>query len=181
MMRRVMMMPVLMALMCLQQAAHAQPSSPTSPKGAEVRLVVTGGARAATVKGELLAVDSTQVWLVVDHRNTTVSRTSVTGVKVRAHTFGGKRGLLIGLVGGIVTSIGMGTACNSAEDATGCGSFVAAWGGIWLLVTAISAAFLEGNSWDTLPPADWSRVAAYARYPQGVPPSLTAEPFTPKR
>jgi hypothetical protein len=181
MMRRVTTLPLLVALMCLARSAHAQPSSPTSPKGAEVRLVVAGSTRSATVKGELLAVDSNQVWLLVDQRNTTVSRTSVTGVKVRAHQFGGKRGFLAGLVGGIVTSIGMSIACRAAEDSSGCGTFVAAWGGIWLLVTAISAAFMEGNSWDTLPPSDWSRIAAYARYPQGVPPSLTAEPYAPKR
>jgi hypothetical protein len=102
-------------------------------------------------------------------------------VKVRAHKFGGKRGLLFGLVSGVLSSVGMAAACGSVEDTSDCGTFVAAWGGIWLIVTAISAAFMEGNSWDQLPVTDWSRIASHARYPQGAPPSLTAEAWVERR
>ena len=172
---------MLLTAISIALPAHAQPSSPTSPMGAEVRVEVAGAQRRTTLNGELLAVDSAQVWMLVDERATTVSRASVTSVKVRAHKFGGKRALLVGLMGGIVSGVGMAAACNSVEDATGCGAFVFAWEGVWLLITAISAAFMEGNSWDRLPLANWSRIANYARYPQGAPPSLTAEAYVEKR
>lgn len=172
---------MLCAVICFALPADAQPSSPTSPKGAEVRVELAGAPRRVTVNGELLAVDSNQVWLLVDKRATTVSRASVTGVKVRAHKYGGKRGRLIGLVGGIASGLGLAAACSTVEDAGGCVSFVAVWEGIWLLVTAISAAFMERSSWDALPLTEWSSIATHARYPQGAPPSLTAEAYVEKR
>ena len=86
----------------------------------------------------------------------------------------------MGLIGGVVTGVGLGAACSSVEDASGCGGVVVAWEAAWMLVTAISAFFMDGNSWDTLPLNSWTVIAAYARYPQGVPPSFTAEPYVGK-
>ena len=174
--QRVLAMPILMALMWIALPAQAQPSSPTSPKGAEVKVKVSDPLRPTTMRGELLAVDSTQLWLLVDNRETAIPRPDVVHVDVRVHKFGGKRALLGGLVGGILTGLGMAVACSSIDDTSGCGTFVAAWEGVWLLVTAISAAFMEGNSWESLPLSNWSRIASYARYPQGPPPGMTAPP-----
>lgn len=175
--------PAIIAVLLLAAPAPAQKptvTSPTSPMGSEARLRVLDGKRTVTVKGELLAVDSSHVWLLVDNHTTTIPRAQVREVRARAHKYDGKRGMLMGLVGGIATGLGMAAACGSVEDATGCGSFVVAWEAIWLLVTAISALFMERNSWDTLPLNSWTVIAAYARYPQGVPPLLIAEPYVGK-
>jgi hypothetical protein len=46
-------------------------------------------------------------------------------------------------------------------------------------VTGVSAAFMERNSWDRLPLTSWSRIADYARYPQGPPPVLAPAKYPP--
>lgn len=145
-------------------------ASPTSTHGSQVRVVHASPARVTSVRGELLAADSTHLWLQVDTAVRSFPRNEVTRLQVRAHQYGGRRAFLVGAVGGVVTSIGMNVACNSYEDTADCGIFSAIWGGLWVLLTSISAAFMESNSWQTLPLADWERVAGYARYPQGMPP-----------
>jgi len=169
---------LVIALVTSPGATHAQPTSPRSPKGAETQVVLAGASRPVTVRGELLAVDSAKVWVLTDSRVTAIPRTDITGLKVRVHKFGGMRAFLTGLVGGVLTTVGMGVACGSVEDSEGCPGFVAAWGTAWLLVTGISAAFMEGNSWDALPLSDWSRIATHARFPQGMPPSMITEGLT---
>lgn len=177
---------IVMAMSLLAPPIPAQASSqrplvtPASAKGAEARVRVADGSRTVTLKGELLAVDSSHVWLLVNSRPTTIPRANVQGVRARVHRYDGKRGLVMGLIGGVVTGLGMAAACGSVEDQTGCGNFVAGWEAAWLLVTVVSALFMDANSWTTLPVQQWSVVAAYARYPQGVPTSMTGEPYAAK-
>lgn len=174
--RHLLLASALAVTLCLTSRAQAQPASPNSPTGAEVKVVLADPQRPITVRGELLAIDSTQVWLLVDHRTATFERAKVVRLDVRAHKFGGLRGFIGGLVGGVATGIGMAAACGAIDDPSGCGGFVAAWEAVWLLVTGISAAFMERNSWDRLPLTSWSRIADYARYPQGAPPAMTVPP-----
>ncbi len=171
--------PVLAALALLAPNADAQSlaANPASPRGSEVRVAVRAGARSVTVKGELLAIDSAQVWIVVKDRITTIPRDSVTRIRLRVHRFGGARAAIVGAVGGFLTGLGMVVACSSLEETSDCGGVFVAWQIPWVVLTAISAMFMQSNSWEALPVDGWWRVAAYARYPQGAPPTLIAEPL----
>jgi hypothetical protein len=163
-----------------QPTASTHLPSPASRLGTEVRLALHEGTGVQRLQGELLAVDSTRVWLLVDGRATAVERATIDDSRVRVHRAGRRLAWIVGAIGAVATGFGMTGACQSVEGQS-CGGVFPAMAAVWAVFALISGEFMEMNTWQRIPVARWEQLALYARYPQGAPASFMAEPPLSRR
>jgi hypothetical protein len=155
----------------------AQPSSPTSPNGTEVRVTVNG----ERSRGELLAVSGDSLWVWIRNRTVALPRPALERVEYRRHNFTSRRALLTGAAISGVTTLGIAAACSSpeADSGGGCVSVAAGWFAATGLLALFSGILATDAEWKTLPPDQWDQLAAHARHPQGLPQAGLSTPPPP--
>jgi len=133
--------------------------------GANVRVLPHGG---GDVRGELIGLDAERVWVLGrDSILRSVSREDVRGVRVQRNAHSATQLRRWTAAGASTTGLGMLIACNSVDDAEGCAVFALVWGFAWALVGGVTT--LLAHPTLEVPAAGLDSVAAYARFPQGVP------------
>jgi hypothetical protein len=149
-------------------SACVLPGGPASPNGRHASLDLQHG---TSTDGELLAVDSTGLWLL--RRDTVVhyDAAAINRVRLSRHSFDGKRTIVWMVLTGIGTGALLTVACSRVEN-TDCGGVLPAFA---LSYTTAGALFALGNQnssewhWST---QEWERLRPYARFPQGLPPGV---------
>jgi hypothetical protein len=135
--------------------------------GSRVRLERRDGSR---LSGELLAAERDSVWVLDRGEIAVMPLVLLQSVQVRRGGGPDATGILVwAVVGGLVTGGALTAACSSVTEDCG-GVFVGtlvSWG----LVGGIAAAITRSpHRWL---PLDAHAIAPYARFPQGLPPSVT--------
>jgi hypothetical protein len=125
---------------------------------------------APETRGELLAVDGGRIWIGTKQGVRDFDAAALREVRVRRHGLTGGWAVRWGLVGGLASGVAMTAACSSVNgnDAGGCATTGALWGGAWVLVGLLAAPSLEGSSQIRLDAAS-DRLKLYARLPGGLP------------
>lgn len=161
-------------------ASRAQASSPLSPLGTEVRLMINE----QESRGELLAVSTDSLWIETKSRTVALPRLGLAKVEYRRHKFGARRVLATGLIISGVSTLGIVAACNSPEvsmSASECGSVTAGWLAATSVLSLLSSGIGQGNDWKTLLPEQFDQLVAHARFPQGLPTPAQPNPQPPPR
>jgi hypothetical protein len=155
----------------------AQPSSPTSPYGTEVRVTING----ERSRGELLAVSGDSLWVWIGNRTVALPRPALERVEFRRHNFTSRRALITGAAISGVTTLGIAAACSSpeADSGGGCVSVAAGWFAVTGLLSLFSGILATDAEWKTLAPDQWDQLAAHARHPQGLPQAGLSTPPPP--
>jgi hypothetical protein len=152
--------------------------------GREVTVAMSGSKH--ELKGELLVVDKSTIWIRAEDGVRELPLRDVREVRVRRHGFGARKALTWAVVGGAVTGIGLAAACSSVEGDNNCGGVGLVTAGIWLLAGALTAPALESSSRIEYPQPSADTLRPFARLPQGLPPgvepaSLASGPPAPSR
>lgn len=148
-----------------------EPNAAVAPMGAPVQLHTAAGGTAA--EGELLAVSGDSLWIKPmqglagtiagfaqrDLTKVVISRGS--GLRQRTTR---------GFVFGIITGIGMSSACASVSD--GCGGLLVFSVGISSALGAIAGYSTQQLRMLTVSPPYTESLRPYARWPQGFPPGI---------
>jgi hypothetical protein len=132
--------------------------------------VVPTGFEAKKVKGELLAVDQSRLWLHTKEGVRDFDVAAVREVQVKRHDLGGGLARRIGLIGGLVSALALTASCASVEGngGGGCAAIGAGIGGVWALTGVLSSMSLDKSSHARMSPDDLA-LRAYARFPAGRP------------
>lgn len=153
----------------------AGPLAAQSPEhrvtGAEVLVNVRG--HPGTVRGELLAVADDTVWVgrVGDQGVAPFPFPDVIAVRVRAHEAGASWTLRRVLAGWGSTSLGLTTACALAQSPN-CAVVPLVMAFPWGFLGGWAAMSNESGTWLRFQPQELTTLRPYARFPQGLPPSL---------
>jgi len=118
------------------------------------------------VRGELISIDEKKVTVIEPNKTTReLPRQAVRDVSVRQHRFGGGKGLVWTLAGGLVTSGALAASCSTTSS--GCGTVFSRTMLFWGVVGGLSSAFLESSTFKSVGPDEDLR--RFARFPQGLP------------
>jgi hypothetical protein len=128
---------------------------------ADIRILSEG------LEGELLSVSTDSLWVLSEGAVRGFSLQDVQFVDVHMHNWDSKRVWSWNLLAGLGSTIAMGAACSTVEDAE-CGSFLLSWSLSWLLFGGISAGALANSSRREVHPNP-DALRPYVRFPQGMP------------
>ncbi len=166
----------LLAALLLGGCAHntAPPDFLPSPQearregyGGWLELTVREGARGSrTAAGELLAVSEEELVLLGDSGVTTVPTAAVRGGRLTGYRSSA------GLVGSFAALGTLSTVSN--------GYFLVFTAPMWIFGGTIAAGTESTSPVIEVPPPHWLALAAWARFPQGIPPGLETGTLTPK-
>ena len=162
--------PILLVPQVARGQGHAQ-----RIMGAEVR--VTAGPE--RVHGELVAADSDSLWVAVDGLLKSWGAEHVSDLWVLDFKRGSPRiGHILAWAGlvSVGTAIGMVRACGryrameSADEH--CGIVVESYTVFFGGLAGSAAAIRGGDEWRLIPASEFADLAAYSRFPQGLPESV---------
>jgi len=139
--------------------------------GREVRVRALGTSRTPEAQGELISVDPEKI-IVLDRARAVreIPRQAVRDVSVRRHRFGGGKGLVWTLVGGLATGSALAVSCGSVGSNSSkgfCGGVFTGTMALWGIIGGLSSAALESSTYARVSPDDDLR--RFARFPQGLP------------
>lgn len=146
------------------------------PKPAEAQAIAYGGWIELTYKGaeakreadgELIAVSDDSVWVLSQNEGVVVSTASVKDGKLTAYA---------AQTGGLSGWTAVGTLSTLSN-----GAFLLFTAPLWLLVGGSSIAGESRDAQRKSPPLTWSELAAFARFPQGLPEGITFAALQAKR
>jgi hypothetical protein len=159
-----------LALACaLASSSCIMPAWAPSPNGRQVRVGTDDG----IVHGELIAVDSSGVWLLEQGALRHHEGNQVSIITLTRHPFGGQRTLTYMAISGAATGIALQIACGQVEDAS-CGSVIPGTVVIHLVFGLLPSLFNTISSHHNYTLLEWMDLRMYARYPQGLPPAVLA-------
>ncbi|MBI1966673.1 MAG: hypothetical protein HYS40_01670 [Gemmatimonadetes bacterium] len=138
----------------------------------------SGESRRPAMTGELIAASSDSLWVLADSGLASLPLAAADHVRVQRHNFGGGKGLVWTLIGGVVTGGALTSACSSVQG--DCGGVFVAVAVMWGLVGGVSSLSLEASSKTTIAGPPWEGLRPYARYPQGLPDSLDRAALRPR-
>jgi len=138
--------------------------------------VKTSDGSAATA-GELLAVQDGQLVLRTDRGPEPLPLSTVSKVRIKRHDWGGQRGFVWTLIGGVVTGAALSSACGQVS--TGCGSVGARVFALWLVVGGLSSVGMEHASHFDIARPTPDALRPFARFPQGLPEGWDQTSSTP--
>jgi hypothetical protein len=150
----------------------AQQPRVTTPTvlGRRVELLATP--RAAMVTGELLAAQGDSAWVLTSRpeRVVAVPVGPASQATIRRHGLTASRGVIWGLVVGVVSGVGLAAACSSVADE--CGGVLVGSVASGLVFGALAGLSFHVSSRRTFTPVRVEQLTPYARFPQGVPTGL---------
>ncbi|SHK91260.1 hypothetical protein [Rhodothermus profundi] len=146
-------------------AVRGQAPQRNAPRGYSIRLYVEQGQQ---LKGELLAVTQDTLWLLTDAEIRPLRLESISQVQVRYPGIRRSHLMRWSVIGGGVTGIALTGACMSVSE--GCVGVFALSMGLWLVAGGVAALFTHPPHLWVVP--DSQALVPYARFPQGLPPSM---------
>jgi hypothetical protein len=129
--------------------------------------VMRVGKEDSTIAGELIAARADSVWIFPDGGHVTALATNAirNGRLVRYHSDAGA-------VAGF-TVVGILTTVSN-------GAFLIITAPLWIITGSVAASSESRAPQRDVPPLGWADLAAYARFPQGLPPGIDLEEIRPK-
>lgn len=167
-------LPVLLVAMSAVLSA-CLPSMRTSPYG---RRATVFPVSAPTTTGELVAVTQDSIWLMRDSTLLVFASPEVRRVQVQRHQYNAKRTMVWMAIAGGTTALALTTACASYEsssEGTGesCAPVFPAVLATFAIAGGLFSLFNQSSSRHTFTADQVDAMRPYARFPQGVPDSLT--------
>lgn len=164
--------PLLCAVACAGNPAPAGflPSPAEAVRdvyGGWIEVTVSAGRRDSTIAGELIAARVDTVWILPDSggvvavSTTTVKQGRVARYNSEAGAIGGFTAL------GVVSTISNGYLLGITAP-------------LWIITGIVASSNESRAPLRGVPPLVWADVAAYARFPQGLPPGIDLGEIRPK-
>lgn len=170
--RGVMFAPLLCAVACAGNPAPAGflPSPAQAVRdvyGGWIEVTVSAGRRDSTIAGELIAARADTVWILPDGAGMVTVPTS-TVKKGRVARYRSDAGAIAGFTAlGVVSTVSNGYL----------GGFTAP---LWIITGIVASSNESRAPLRGVPPLAWTDLAAYARFPQGLPAGIDLGEIRPK-
>ena len=170
--RGVMLAPLFLAVAC---AGNPAPDgflpSPAGAAhdvyGAWIQVTVPVGRRDSTIAGELIAARADTVWILPDSGPVVAVPTS-TVKEGRVARYRSDAGAVAGFTAlGVVSTISNGFLAGFTAP-------------LWVITGVVAASNESRAPLRGVPPLQWTDLAAYARFPQGLPPGIDLAEIRPK-
>jgi hypothetical protein len=167
-----MLAPLLLAVACVRNPAPQGflPSPAQAPHdvyGGWIHVTVPAGGHDSTIAGELIAARADTVWILPDSggvvavATSTVKRGRVARYNAEAGAIGGFTAL------GVVSTISNGWLLGITAP-------------LWIITGIVASSNESRAPLRDVPPLEWANLAAYARFPQGLPPGIDLGEIRPK-
>lgn len=135
--------------------------------GGWIEVTVAVGRHDSTVAGELIAVRADSVWILPENGGVTALATTAVKRGRLAHYSSGA-----GAVSGF-SALGTVTTISN-------GAFLIFTAPAWIITGVVAASNESRAPLRDVPPLGWADLAAYARFPQGLPPGIDLAEIRPK-
>lgn len=164
---------LLLATLWIAVPAAAQRSPPPPPSytpfsvyGSQVILDRRG---VPSLRGELLAVSDTSLWLGDSTGAREVALSGLRQVRIDRHLPHAGRVFRTAMIIGSISGLALTAACSSVDDASGCGGVFIGSMLVWSAIGGLSAASVAASAYTYAAPEP-AVLQRFARYPQGMPP-----------
>jgi hypothetical protein len=170
--RGVVLAPLFFAVACAGNPAPAGflPSPAEAVRdvyGGWIEVTVTAGRHDSTIAGELIAARADTVWILPDSGPVVVVPTS-TVKRGRVARYSPQTGAIAGYTAlGVVSTISNGYLLGITAP-------------LWIITGIVSSSSESRAPLLGVPPLPWTDLAAYARFPQGLPPGIDLGEIRPK-
>ena len=170
--RGVMLAPLLCAVACAGNPAPAGflPSPAQAARdvyGGWIEVTVSAGRRDSTIAGELIAARADTVWILPDSGPAVAVPTS-TVKKGRVARYNSQAGAVAGFAAlGVVSTISNGFLLGITAP-------------LWIITGIVASSNESRAPLRGVPPLAWTDLAAYARFPQGLPAGIDLGEIRPK-
>jgi hypothetical protein len=160
-----------LAIYLLLAGPAAAQRVPVSVLGRQTEVTLDSGAQ---LRGELIEADATSLLLGAPTGFESTELADVVRVRVRQHDFTGGKVLTWVGIGALASGLGMTLACSQVDD-TSCGGVFPVVALSFGLIGGLFGAGITSSGWREIP-VDSEMLRAYARFPQGVPPTFRQGP-----
>ena len=170
--RGVMLAPLFLAVACAgNPASDGFLPSPAGAAhdvyGAWIQVTVPVGRRDSTIAGELIAARADTVWILPDSGPVVTVPTS-TVKHGRVARYNSEAGAIAGFTAlGVVSTISNGWLLGITAP-------------LWIITGIVASSNESRAPLRDVPPLVWANLAAYARFPQGLPPGIDLGEIRPK-
>ena len=170
--RGVMFAPLLLAVACAGNPAPQGflPSPAQAPHdvyGGWIQVTVPAGRHDSTIAGELIAARADSVWILPDSGGVVAVATS-TVKHGQVARYNSEAGSIAGFtVLGVVSTISNGFLAGFTMP-------------LWVITGIVASSNESRAPLRGVPPLQWTDLAAYARFPQGLPPGIDLGEIRPK-
>jgi hypothetical protein len=135
--------------------------------GAWIQVTVPAGRRDSTIAGELIAARADTVWILPD-RGPVVAVPTSTVKEGRVARYRSGAGAIAGFTAlGVVSTISNGFLLGITAP-------------LWIITGVVASSSESRAPLRDVPPLAWASLAAYARFPQGLPPGIDLAEIRPK-
>jgi hypothetical protein len=165
----------LLLVVSLAVLSACMPAMRISPHGRRTTVVPIS---APTATGELIAVTQDSIWLMRDSTLLVFASPQVRRVQVQRHQYDAKRTMVWMAIAGGTTALALTAACGSYESSPegGGGSCAPVFPGVlatFAIAGGLFALVNQSSSRHSFTSDQVDAMRPYARFPQGVPDSLT--------
>lgn len=170
--RGVVLAPLLFAMACAGNPAPAGflPSPAQAVRdvyGGWIEVTVSAGRHDSTIAGELIAARADTVWVLPDSGPVAAVPTS-TVKHGRVARYNSEAGAIAGFTAlGVVSTISNGFLLGITAP-------------LWIITGVVASSNESHAPLRGVPPLAWTDLAAYARFPQGLPPGIDLGEIRPK-
>jgi hypothetical protein len=170
--RGVMLAPLFLAVACAGNPAPEGflPSPAQAPQdvyGAWIQVTLSAGRHDSTIAGELIAARTDTVWILPDSGGVVAVPTS-TVKQGRVARYTSQAGAVAGFATlGVVSTISNGFLLGITAP-------------LWIITGIVASSNETRAPLRSVPPLAWADVAAYARFPQGLPPGIDFAEIRPR-
>ncbi|HET9707435.1 MAG TPA: hypothetical protein VFP39_03935 [Gemmatimonadales bacterium] len=170
--RRVWFAPLLCAVACAGNPAPdgflPSPADATHDVyGGWIEVTVAAGRQDSTIAGELIAARADTVWVLPDSGRIAAVSTS-TVKQARVARYRSEAGAIAGFTAlGVVSTISNGFLLGITAP-------------LWIITGIVASSNESRAPLRGVPPLPWAELAAYARFPQGLPPGIDLAEIRPK-
>ena len=170
--RGVALAPLILAVACAGNPAPAGflPSPAQAPQnayGGWIQVTVPAGRHDSTIAGELIAARADTVWVLPDSGPVVAVPTS-TVKQGRVARYTSEAGAISGFTAlGVVSTISNGFLLGITAP-------------LWIITGIVASSNESRAPLRDVPPLAWADLAAFARFPQGLPPGIDLGEIRPK-
>lgn len=136
--------------------------------GGWIELVVPAGRQEARIAGELIAARADTVWILPDTGRGAIAVATSTVKQGRLVSYRSDAGAVMGY-----TALGVLSTLSN-------GAFLILTAPAWLITGIVASSAESRTPIRDAPPHMWGELAAYARFPEGLPPGIDLAEIRPK-
>jgi hypothetical protein len=136
--------------------------------GGWIELTVPAGLHDDRISGELIAARADSVWILPDTGRAVIAVATSTVKQGRLVRYQSDAGAVMGY-----TALGILSTLSN-------GAFLILTAPAWLITGIVASSAESGTPIRDAPPHMWGELAAYARFPEGLPPGIDLAEIRPK-